>query len=376
MSPSKIKKALFYTVLLAVPTLTLLGIGEILARAFFPQFKNQITNEEYTLGQRFHSSEMLGMRVRVPKPTDHTPRLKKNNVLLVFGDSISGGHGLAYDDIYWARWERLLAFEYENPPEIVAIVAPGNNFVDNLNQIQHAIEHFETEHVKIVGLVYQFNFNDIAPYSKQDLLDLKHINTTHQDWWKAIVRFRLNYLNHSVLQRVLSHYISRLISGQSTDCTQRGISALESMTWSYGALPFRTEAERLWKDFETQIHEVKNRAGSIPFYILVSPTLYDIDHENIHNETFSKTNLAWNCQTIDPRAKLKKLSDEAQVELVDPILYLRQRFLARIEEGNPERFFFLSDDNHFNRLTSMYFSEFSYYAIVKDVMNRTQRAAR
>ncbi len=376
MPPSKLKKALFYAVLLAGPTLTLLGIGEVLARAFFPEFKNQITNEQYTLGQRLYSSEMLGMRVRVPQPTDRAPRLEKNRVLLVFGDSISGGHGLAYDDIYWARWKRLVSLEYENPPEIVAIVAPGNNFVDNLSQIRKAIEHFEAEHVEIIGLVYQFNFNDIAPYSKQDLLDLKHINTNHQDWWRAVVRFRLNYLNHSVLQRVLSHYMARLISGQSTDCTQRGISALESMTWSYGALPFRTEAERLWKDFETQIHEVKNRAGSIPFYILISPTLYDIDHENIHTETFSKTNLAWNCQTIEPRTRLKKLSSEAQVELVDPTPYIRQRFLARIEEGNPERFFFPSDDNHFNRLASMYFSEFSYFSIVKNVLSRTQPAPR
>ena len=94
----------------------------------------------------------------------------------------------------------------------------------------------------------------------------------------------------------------------------------------------------------------------------------DIDHENVHDETFSKTNLAWNCQTIDPRGELKRIADGAHVELVDPTQYIRRRFLARIEEGNPERFFFVSDDNHFNHLASMYFAEFSYYSVIKKIL--------
>jgi hypothetical protein len=366
----KIKQICFYIVLIAAPTLLLLGIGEVLARAFFPQFKNQVTNEHYTLGKRFHTDQLLGMPVRVPVLKDGGTQLQTNKVILVFGDSISGGHGLAYEDIFWAHWERLLKLEYENPPEVIAIVATGNNFVDNFEQIKNAVSKFRATQIDILGIIYQFNFNDIAPYTKQDLLNLEHIKTTSREWWKTMVRFRLQYLNQSVLQRVLSHYIARIFGSKSEDCEERGVSALGSVTWSYGALPFRKEAAELWMDFEKGMQEVKEQIGNVPFYILISPILYDIDHENIHNETFEKTNFAWNCQTLDPRIKLQKIADNTNIPLVDPTQYIRQHFLARIEEGNPERFFFVSDDNHFNHITSIYLADFSYFSIIKKILKK------
>jgi hypothetical protein len=343
----------------------------MLARVWFPQFKNQVTNEHYTLGKRFYMEERLGMPVRVPNQKDGSNEVQANRVILVFGDSISGGHGLAYEDIYWTRWQRLLEFEYKDPPEVIAVVAPGNNFVDNLAQMKTAVTRFKAAQIDVVGIIYQFNFNDITPYSKQDLLNLEHIDPAQRQWWKALVRFRLEYLNESVLQRVVSHYIARLFRANTEDCDKRGLSALGSGTWSYGARPFQNQAKQLWSDFEKEVFDVKRVSGSIPFFILISPLLYDIDHENVHDETFSKTNLAWNCQTIDPRRELKRIADAAHVELVDPTQYIRRRFLARIEEGNPERFFFVSDDNHFNHLASMYFAEVSYYSVIKKILGRT-----
>jgi hypothetical protein len=231
-----------------------------------------------------------------------------------------------------------------------------------------AIARFKAAHADILGVIYQFNFNDITPYSKEDLLNLEHIDTAHRQWWKTLVRFRLEYLNQSVLQRVLSHYIARVFRNKGEDCDKRGLSALESMTWSYGSRPFKKEAEQLWSDFTRALLDVKKEAGSIPVGILISPMLYDIDHENIHDETFSKTHLAWNCRTIDPRAELRRIADMGHIELVDPTQYVRQRFLVRIEEGNPERFFFVSDDNHFNQVASMYVAEFSYYSMIKKLL--------
>ena len=356
--------------LLAAPTVTILAIGEMFARAFFPEFKNQVTNEHYTLGKRFHRDERLGMPVRVAKPKHGPTAEQTNKVILVFGDSISGGHGLAYEDIYWVKWQRLLELEYRDPPEIIAVVAPGNNFIDNLGQMKTAIARFKTAHADILGVIYQFNFNDITPYSKQDLLNLEHIDTRHRQWWKALVRFRLEYLNQSVLQRVVSHYVARVFRNNSEDCDKRGLSALESMTWSYGSRPFKKQAEQLWSDFTRVLLDVKKEAGRIPVGILISPMLYDIDHENIHDETFAKTHLLWTCRTIDPRAELQRIADTAHIELVDPTEYMRRQFLARIKEGNPERFFFVSDDNHFNQLASMYFAEFSYYSMIKRLLGR------
>ena len=361
----------FYVVLFAVPTVAILGIGEVLARAFFPQFKNQVTNEHYTLGKRFYRDERLGMPVRVPKPKDGPTDVHTSKVILVFGDSISGGHGLAYEDIYWARWQRLLELEYRDPPEVIAVVAPGNNFIDNFAQMKTAVTRFKTAQLDVLGIIYQFNFNDITPYSKQDLLNLEHIDTAHRQWWRALVRFRLEYLNQSVLQRVLSHYIARLFRAKAMDCNTRGLSVLESLTWSYGSLPFQKEAEKLWSDFAREVQDIKRETGSIPFFILISPMVYDIDHENVHDEIFSKTNLAWNCRTIEPRGKLKRIADAADAELVDPTQYIRGRFLARKEEGNPERLFFVSDDNHFNHIASVYFADFSYYSIIKKILGRT-----
>ena len=368
-----LKLICFYIVLFAAPTVTVLGMGEVLARAFFPQFKNQVTNERYSVGKRVYRDERLGLPVRVPNPKYGPNEVQTSKVILVFGDSISGGHGLAYEDIYWVKWQRLMNFEYSDPPEVIAVVASGNNFLDNLEQMRAAVAKFKALHVHILGVIYQFNFNDITPYSKMDLLNLEHVDSTRKNWWKALVRFRLEYLNESVLQRVMSHYIGRLFRPKTQDCVKRGLSALESMTWSYGSRPFREQAERLWSDFETKVREAKRESESIPFFILISPMLYDIDHENVHDETFSKTNLAWDCQTIDPRERLKRIADGVHVELVDPTKYIRERFIARIQEGNPERFFFVSDDNHFNETASMHFAEFSYYSIIKKILGSHPR---
>ena len=365
----KTKKFFFYLVLIFVPTLLLFGIGEIVSRAFFPQFKNQVTNENYTVGKRHHTGKIFGFPVRLPTSETSLKLKPKDKVILVFGDSISGGYGHAYEDIYWRRWQRTLELEYDNPPTVVSINAMGNNFNDNFEQIEAALSRFRAENITILGIVYQYNFNDIAPYTKQDLLNLEHLEVTHRDWWNKMMRFRLNYLNRSVLQRVLSHYVARIFRSKSEDCEERGVSALGSITWSYGAVPFSKEAEELWLDFEKKLLEVKKKASNLPFFILLSPIMPDIDSENIHEETFAKNNYLWPCATIEPRKKLQKISARVGATLVDPTKYIKKHFLSRVKEGNPERFFLVSDDNHFNSITSAYLADFSYFAIIKKILH-------
>ena len=71
-----------------------------------------------------------------------------------------------------------------------------------------AVTRFKASQIDVLGIIYQFNFNDITPYSKQDLLNLEHIDPAQvnggKHWcdfvWNISTKAYCNVLCPTILQ--------------------------------------------------------------------------------------------------------------------------------------------------------------------------------
>jgi hypothetical protein len=339
--------------------------AEIFARAFFPEFTGDIHSEEVTRGKRFYQGTLDGLPVRVPSRPPSYDIYDNKNIILVVGDSISFGYGHAYEDIFWQGWQRIMELEYPQPPKIVSLSAYGNNFVDNFVSITEAIQKCENRSINVNAIIYQFNYNDLLPYTSQELRDKKHLNTRNAWMEQALMQIRQRYLNRSVFQRVMTHYIAKLLDGKSTDCGQKDL-----YPYAFGPVGFEKRAEEAWRSLEAGLANVRRSTKHIPFFILISPIANQFNEKGNGSATESKS-LA-NCATIEPRSRLVAIAEKLDIVVADPTDYMTMGFQKRLEEGNPAQFFFLADPNHLNEIGSKYLFEYSYARIIKPVLNATR----
>ena len=96
--------------------------------------------------------------------------------------------------------------------------------------------------------------------------------------------------------------------------------------------------------------DVSNRPEAI------KPETYDIDFMNAHPH-FNYLNYNFDCATIDPRARFKKIERSLGIKIHDPAPALRHSFEMRIREGNFIPYFFTADDNHFTSVAAGYVAE-------------------
>jgi hypothetical protein len=123
------------SLVISVISLILIFLLELTARLIFPEFKGHIHSSQTTLGQRFFMSK--DFPIRIPS-VDHTLKFERP-LVIVLGDSISHGYGMAYEDIYWVRLQERLNLRLgDQAPEIVSLSYGGNN----LNDSQLAIKNF------------------------------------------------------------------------------------------------------------------------------------------------------------------------------------------------------------------------------------------
>src|SRR5262245_8072801 len=115
-----LKIAVSNLVVLAV----VLGTAEISARLAFPEFQGHLHSATKTLGVNRYISSFKGYLVRVPHP-GYQPDARKP-LFVVLGDSISNGYGMAYEDIYWVRLQRLAVMHGAGDLEFLALAAYGN----------------------------------------------------------------------------------------------------------------------------------------------------------------------------------------------------------------------------------------------------------
>ncbi len=329
--------------------LTISSCLEIGARLQFPEFKNHIFSKNKSMNLTYHDGDFYGYQIR--KPTAEPYQVRSLPLIVIIGDSISGGYGTAFEDIWWEKLRRILKTANKNY-EIISISSYGNNVGDAVAAVKKIASN---EQLKIERIIYQFNFNDIMPFQK---IDLKKTVRTNKDFFQSIAKLRYQYFNHSVFLRTAQHYAGKLIRKTSGSCEERDIHALGPYTWTYGSLPRLNESEIYWDSFKKNILSMQTASQNIgaDFEIFISPILYDIDVIGIHPH-YNYLNYDFSCASIDPRKEIILFSKSIGVKVYDPHEALRGSFKKRIQEGNFSPYFFPADDNHFTPLASSYIAE-------------------
>lgn len=369
-------------------TLVLFGFAEVVCRLVFPEFEGQVHSASKTLGKNFYLTENPPIRI----PTkNHSLKIEKP-LVIILGDSISHGYGMAYEDIYWVRLQQLLRLEQgEQAPEFLSISYYGNNLQDSVGQIEKYLKQHEKLELK--EIIYQFNFNDIVPeaYGRRGLHQVKQASmqetTTAQtdstassatstnaetvasqqsEKARFLSSLRAEYMNYSVFLRVAQHYAGKITRQTSGNCMERDLNALGPYTWTYGSKKYAEESQVLWKNFRIALEELKGVADAkgAKLTIVISPLLFDIDRQGYHPQ-YNYLNYDFSCATIDPRAKLAAFAQSLGVKLIDPTDYMRSSFEARVAEGNFTPYFLTADENHITPVAASLMAEYLYANTVK-----------
>lgn len=379
-------KACIPTVLV---TIVFFSLAEVVARLVFPEFAGQVHSATKTLGKNFYLTEDPPIRI----PTKNYALKIERPLVIVLGDSISHGYGMAYEDIYWVRLQHMLKLEQgRQAPEFLSLSYYGNNLQDSVGQIEKYLK--QHENIQLKEIIYQFNFNDIVPevYGRRGLY--KVISTKNQATTSLVgadstpsasaisadamssqtsekARFlsslRAEYMNYSVFLRVAQHYAGKITRKTSGQCVERDLNALGPYTWTYGSKKYADESQELWKNFGLALEELKAVAVSkgAELTIVVSPLLFDIDTKG-HHPQYNYLNYDFTCATIDPRAKLAEFAQQLGVALYDPTQYIRDSFEARIAEGNFSPFFLTADENHITPLGASMMAEYLFSQLTKN----------
>ena len=304
--------------------------------------------------------------VRIPVP-GHTLTFDRP-LLLVLGDSISHGYGMAYEDIYWAQLQRRLDLRLgARAPQIVSLSYGGNN----LNDSRLAVQRFlaAAPNSNITKIVYQFNFNDIVPdaYGRLALQENTRPDTaksterrpqndtkmgsgyTHDtpQLLKSLTRWRYEYINYSVLFRVTQHYAGQLARKTTGTCDDRGLDALGPYTWSFGSARYLDESNVLWDRFAKALADLRDVSAvtNAQLRIFISPLVFDIDPAGKH-PYFNHLNYDFSCARINASERLHAIARSLHIPIDDPTEHMRSSFERRLREGNFTPFFFTADENH------------------------------
>lgn len=364
---SRTTKAKNISQILITNVVVLLSIFFIIESGFrlvYPEFIGHIHSTEISLGQHTITTDNLagvkassrGIRV----PYQGYELNDKDALILLLGDSITVGYGSSYEDIYWNVFQRMINNSKVDSIQIVPLSGYGNNLRDSKEALSDAAANSDRE---IRMIIYQFNFNDINPYNQKALKN-RDYGADNSTLFQKFAEFRYEHLNKSVALRVISHYVGALRRNRDGTCEERAIDALGPYTWTFGSSAFMAQSEALWNQFEIDLTSIKEFTDSLgtKFTVLISPILYDID-KNSHHPYYNYLNYDFDCATIEPKERLRFITERLGVDIVDPADFVKERFEYRLREGNFTPFFFTADDNHFTPVTSTYIAEyfFTYY---------------
>lgn len=390
----RIKQIAINFLLIIISLILFFGIGEVFFKSFYPEWNRD--NDNFTKssdgtgvgkihGKFFYLKKTDGLEIRVPNEDSKPISNDDDQVILIIGDSVTAGFGLAYQDVYWERWRRKLNFDGKKY-KLLPLAQLGNNFVDNVEAIQETINIIENKNknmANVKGIIYLFNLNDITPYRSAVTTDI--FNTTrsgrqsplpvalsflrgipileplasvlYMNTWKLRV-----LLGESHMYRVIRYKIYRYIFDNSkVPCGDLGEYGLGMYRYSFGMKGFEDESEKLWVSFEDSVKTLRSANSSIPFFIILSPTSVMIDPNN-HVHSLSER-LRFDCATIDPVKRLERIAEKFKFSFINPSDYMKRQFDLYNAESNPERFYFIDDSNHFNKSGSEFFSEYTYHEI-------------
>jgi hypothetical protein len=335
------------------------SLAELTFRVLYPEFTNDIHSPGMTFGRKMHISQFYGIDIRVPYEGYNIKVKEDVPIMLILGDSITMGYGNSYEEMYQHRLERLL--NINSKIQVISLAGYGNGLYDIDKALEQLLSRSGRK-LNIKYIVYQFNFNDITPFSAEALKKGDHLSgIENTKIFYKIARMRYEYLNRSTFIRVLQYYASRIIRKTHGTCEERGYDALDQYTWTFGCRPYKSRSEELWQQFDKSVLKVKQFSDKISakFVIFVSPILYDIDVTGVHRY-YNPRNLDFSCATIDPRKRLVELGRKYNIDIVDPKDYVKNHFENLVREGNYTPFFFPADSNHFTPAASGYIAEYLY----------------
>ena len=321
---------------------------ELVARFFYPELVNDYHSESITRGVCSHRADFKGTSVRVP--FDGYDVEKLSDLIVILGDSVSNGYGLDYDDIYWTKFQRFMDCVCISPPSVICLGHLGNNLQDAARDLSEFIATKQTQ--RISSIIYQFNYNDITPQTRQVLQAMTPTGGI------SFAKWRYKWLNRLVSLRLAQHYAAKLLAARHSGCEKNAGHALGLYSYTYGSKALKYESDELWSKFETDLANLKATSNSLDskLYVLISPLVYHVDPQGMH-PFYNTLGIEWSCATIDPSKRLKELCSTLGITVIDPTPYVREGFDRRMKGNNFTFFFFPTDDNHFNEVTSTYVAE-------------------
>lgn len=344
---------------------TIFLAGEFITRAIFPEFKGDYYSNNITRGIKTHSGDLDDLEI-LRTPNNEYSVDKNTGIFIIVGDSITYGFGTPYEEIYWVRMQKKYNLSEKQKLTFIPLAGYGAR-LDILPEEEKLIKLSNSFKGKNKTILYQFNFNDIYPFSESiKRSEKKYLNLSNPI--EAIKIIRWTHMNKSVLFRVATHYggLTKRLFNINKSCKEKGIDSLGAYTWAYGSKHFKKESEEEWLDFEIRLKNLKELSQKInaKLFIFISPILYDIDLKGLHPH-YNTYGLDFSCATINPRDRLTKIAKKMNIDLIDPTIYVRDRFEFLVKEGNFKPFFFAADDNHFNPTASVHISDYLFQKIFK-----------
>lgn len=346
-------------------------LGEIAFRAFFPEFHPHYHVAHAPLRIRKYFAPVFKGTMRVGNKNERVYLGEKDSVVLIFGDSVTEGLGLHNEDIYWKHWERQFHLE-GFPVKIVSFFE--FHFARDTDAIVDIIRDFQDNGISIDGVVYQFNFNDLIPYTKRDPnnpAESKSEKSVLTYFSEKTAALQYRFFRHSALYQVLVNKWASLNNNRDRPCESLDREGLGPYRYSYGAPGIEEKSEKIWNGLERGLIKVKNYINDVPFVILISPLSQHIDPEMKVDTLIHPFRLE--CGMIDPVKRLSEFSEQSGFHLVDPTEYMKKIFDRYVQEGKDQKFYFFNDGNHPNNRGHQYLAEYSYWKIFREGLITSKR---
>ena len=359
MRSGRVTRIVLNLVVLLLALSVFFGLAELTARAIYPEFANQFHSRELTAGKRIHRGEVFGLKTRLPAANAEVEPSAGTPVIIVVGDSVANGYGLSYHDTFWAVWQRYFRIQGKLD-KVIVLSGYGNNFMDNIDSIVHAVNVFRDHGQKVTSVIYQFNFNDLLPSTRADLQEWGEGKSVWE-WLRQgswIAPLRHEFLNYSVFLRVISIKGAALFRAESTSCAELGRSAMGGYSHAFMAKGLEEQGARSWQSFENNVTTLLRNLKDIRFAILISP-MSPLVHPGLPEHHVALPT-RMDCATIDPVQRLDELSRSLGFPICNPAPYLSEAFRRYRDEGNTKILFHENDENHPNEMGSLLIGEYCY----------------
>ena len=298
-------------------------------------FYNVKTQSHIFIGKNLNFSFYKNYKIRTNE-INKLESLKKDNRVLIFGDSVTIGYGVEYTNSFVGIIDEL----FSNKKNIYAIGDLGND----LSKFSNFIRKFGIKEDDII--IYQFNYNDILDNNADGNLNIVLSDNKLEKIVLKTNQFRYNYLNRSEFLKFLQSKASILRKKTNGSCKERGLDALGPYTYAYKTKGFEEQSTLVWNKFENTIASIANviNEKNLNFFFSITPISLQLpNHDKINIYNYNES-----CGTINPLEELKKILKKNKINFIDPTKKFIEISNKLYLEENESHLFFEADTNHPN----------------------------